>query len=435
MTEKDRIIIGLTGSFGSGCSKIVAPILRDRCGFLIYSVADILKKETKNRHPDIDIDHIEKKKRRKILQDTGNEMRKEDIEEGNKGGVLIRKIMELDQEARNKKNIVIYSIKNPCEIAELKRYPNAYIIAIDALFDTRWERVRDGTYEGDFNQFREDDNRDKDEGLKCKDKTNGQEYYYGQQVQKCVDQADILIDNDKNFKTPRQKEGFENEIKEYTALIFRPGRRWPTAMELLMNNAYCTSLQSRCLKRRVGAIIAEQEIVKIGEGKEYKEYYVKSSGYNKVPQGNNECRVEYKECYRDTKKREVLDKFEYCPSCREQIKKGDCRCSKCNADLKKFISYGKGLDVCMALHAEERAILQVSYLGGSSLKNTTLYTTTFPCPLCAKQIIAAGISRICYVEAYPMEEAKHMLKNAGIELIKFNGVKAQAFYKLFKDYE
>ncbi len=422
---KDKIIIGLTGSFGSGCSKKVAPILRDKFNFKIYSVADILEEEAKDRN--ISIETKRKKEKRKILQDIGNEMRKEDIERGNGGGVLIRKIMELAQKEADEKDIVINSIKNPCEVAELKRYPNAYLIAIDASSNIRWERVKDETYEGDLNQFREDDNRDKDEGLKCKD-IRGQEYYYGQQVQKCIDLADILIDNDENFKTPREKEDFEREIEGYIKLILNPGSRLPTAMEVLMNNAYCISLQSQCLKRRVGAIIVEQE-------PEKEEYYIKSSGYNKVPEGNNECRVEYKECYRDRRKREVLNEFEYCPSCGEKIKKGDCKCSKCKTDLKKFISYGKGLDVCRALHAEERAILQVSYLGGTSLRNTTLYTTTFPCALCAKQIIAVGISRICYVEAYPMEEAKDMLKSAEVELVKFKGVKAQAFYKLFKDYE
>ena len=134
MIEKDRIIIGLTGPFGSGCSKIVALILRDKRNFSIYSVADILKKVAIDKDPSFETKR--KKEKRKILQDIGNKMRKKDIEEGNKGGVLIRKIMEFDQKAKNKKNIVIYSIKNPCEIAELKIYPNAYIMAIDASSNT-----------------------------------------------------------------------------------------------------------------------------------------------------------------------------------------------------------------------------------------------------------------------------------------------------------
>jgi deoxycytidylate deaminase len=54
--------------------------------------------------------------------------------------------------------------------------------------------------------------------------------------------------------------------------------------------------------------------------------------------------------------------------------------------------------------------------------------------MCAKKIIANGIKEVVYVEPYPVEEARQMLESAGVILTKFEGVKAQAFYKLFKDY-
>jgi len=93
----------------------------------------------------------------------------------------------------------------------------------------------------------------------------------------------------------------------------------------------------------------------------------------------------------------------------------------------------KGLEYCRALHAEETAILQVTRTGGASLRGTVLYTTTFPCLLCAKKIVHAGMNKVVYVEPYPMPQAATFLRDAGVTTARFEGVKAQAFYKLFYD--
>ncbi len=42
---------------------------------------------------------------------------------------------------------------------------------------------------------------------------------------------------------------------------------------------------------------------------------------------------------------------------------------------------------------------------GASTSGATLYCTTFPCHNCAKHIIAAGISRVVYVEPYAKSKA------------------------------
>ena len=38
--------------------------------------------------------------------------------------------------------------------------------------------------------------------------------------------------------------------------------------------------------------------------------------------------------------------------------------------------------------------------------DATLYSTTFPCHLCAKHIVAAGIDRVVFLEPYPKSYAK-----------------------------
>ena len=70
------------------------------------------------------------------------------------------------------------------------------------------------------------------------------------------------------------------------------------------------------------------------------------------------------------------------------------------------------------MHAEQNCIIQAAVFGVSS-KGATLYTTHFPCSICAKMIINAEISEIVYEEDYEDELAKKLLKEANIKLRKY----------------
>ena len=77
-------------------------------------------------------------------------------------------------------------------------------------------------------------------------------------------------------------------------------------------------------------------------------------------------------------------------------------------ELKKFIS--GSLDFHPCTHAEMSAILDAGKIGVSVI-GSTLYTTTFPCHLCAKDIISSGIHRVVYLEAYPKSKNKELYPN------------------------
>jgi hypothetical protein len=51
------------------------------------------------------------------------------------------------------------------------------------------------------------------------------------------------------------------------------------------------------------------------------------------------------------------------------------------------------------IHAEMSALTDAARLG-VSVKGGTLYCTTFPCHMCAKHIVASGLSRIVFLEPY-----------------------------------
>lgn len=200
-----------------------------------------------------------------------------------------------------------------------------------------------------------------------------------------------------------------------------------------MHLAYAVSLKSSCNKRQVGAII-------VSEG--MPERYVLATGCNNVPVGAPICtelggRSNPRFCSRDDYELKALRTMKYCPRCgtKLNITSGELvpyKCPKCNARLPRDFTPGKLLDLCRAVHAEEAAILQAAKLGSSSLNGATLYTTTFPCLLCCKSIINAGIKKIFYREPYPMDESVKMLQNGGVTLEKYEGVNTWAFDKLFR---
>jgi Deoxycytidylate deaminase len=72
-----------------------------------------------------------------------------------------------------------------------------------------------------------------------------------------------------------------------------------------------------------------------------------------------------------------------------------------DAQLMDLLEFGR------MIHAEMSAICDAARLG-RSLREAVLYCTTFPCHLCAKHIIAAGIKRVVFIEPYPKSYAEQL---------------------------
>ncbi len=68
------------------------------------------------------------------------------------------------------------------------------------------------------------------------------------------------------------------------------------------------------------------------------------------------------------------------------------------------------------IHAEINALLKMDY---NNPKEKIMYVTLSPCRMCAKAMINSGISRVVYSETYRDDSSLQILKNAGIEVVKF----------------
>lgn len=381
------IVIGLTGSFGSGCGE--AAKYFEKKGFAVYSLTDIIREEINKKGIN--------NPKRNDFQNIGDELRKKH------GNDYLAKCVYKKIDSKKHNNILIKSIRNHYEVKffEEKFQSNFYLINIDAPKDIRYERVKN-EYTS-LNDFERDDERDSGEN----------QPEYGQHVKRCVDLAGIIINNLDDLNK------FHKKLEEYTNIILRKGREKPTQLEINMSHAFRCSLNSTCLKRKVGAVI-------IGNGG------ILASGYNSTPFINNKeisipscsdlgyCyRDIYRKCLKDDCDAPVTFTFDSCLICKNPVIK------------EQKESLIKHLDLCRAIHAEERAILQIAKRGGVSFKNTCLYTTTFPCILCAKKIVEVGISEVVYIDPYPYSESKILMEKAGVNIKKFEGVKSKLIDILF----
>ncbi len=84
--------------------------------------------------------------------------------------------------------------------------------------------------------------------------------------------------------------------------------------------------------------------------------------------------------------------------------------------------YGEsfGSRKCLGVHAEMNALANLSR---EIHKGATLYVTIFPCPACAKNLLAYNIRRVVYTGEYDSEETSlsmKLFKEAGIKVEKMD---------------
>lgn len=167
------MIVGLTGLLGAG-KGTVADYLKTK-GFKYHSLSDEIREEADKRGI---------KKNLQNLINLGNELRKEFG-----SGILAQRVLKKIEESKNEKNVVD-SIRNPQEIAELKKGSRFFLVSITAPLEIRYQRLQ--------LRKRFDDNLSLKEFMKAEEgqlKGEGT----GQQLLKCIKESDFQIENDKTL--------------------------------------------------------------------------------------------------------------------------------------------------------------------------------------------------------------------------------------------
>jgi deoxycytidylate deaminase/dephospho-CoA kinase len=412
---RSNLVIGLTGPFGSGCSTMLS-VLKQEFGFVPFKISEDIREELSKSSNKL----IKKGKPgwRRVLQEHGNKQRK-----GDTAYWINKAIKRIDEKHIGDKDIVIDGFRNFKEVEEIRKiYPRFFLVAICAEKDERWKRVRDD-YGGRYNEFEDDDRRDQNE-----------DFDWGQSVQRCVDDADYVyynnehlvveLDEGENPDTGKIERKLKDQAKDFVPLMKEETEcRPPRPEEIQIAAAYAQSHSSTCLKRHVGAVITV--------GRDGQQFPI-SMGFNENPPNIRTCKSEAA-CYKDedmNSKLQARGKEIFCPLCGKRHKNlsDPWICKNCRTSLKIWLHPNRNMELCTAIHAEERAILS---LGDRRPVDATLYVTTFPCFQCARLILDAGIKNVVYVEAYPVKDTKEFLKANGVEIKPFSGFTARAFFGVF----
>lgn len=102
-----------------------------------------------------------------------------------------------------------------------------------------------------------------------------------------------------------------------------------------------------------------------------------------------------------------------------------------NSDPRIPFTSGVGAEFSSSIHAEANLIATAAKRG-ISLDGTSIYATTFPCPVCAKQIAVAGIKKVYYAKGYAVLDGLEILQSFGVEviLVKFDEAKFREVEKM-----
>ena len=144
----------------------------------------------------------------------------------------------------------------------------------------------------------------------------------------------------------------------------------PSWHEYFMQMAQLVAKRSTCERRQVGAVLVKNN-------------QIIASGYNGAPKGITHCGV------------------------------SGCMRKRLN------VPSGQKHELCRGVHAEQNTIIQAA-VNGTSLVNSVLYSTNFPCSICAKLIVNAEIKTVYVLEDYPDDLAKEMFNESDTEVILIN---------------
>ena len=182
-----------------------------------------------------------------------------------------------------------------------------------------------------------------------------------------MEKVDFLILNESSL------EDLEKKVDHFIKL--ESGQERPSFDEIFMEIAYTWAKRATCLRRKVGAVIA-------------KDKQQLTAGYNGAPRG--------------------------VPHCADL---GGCLREKMN------IPSGQRAEICRGTHAEQNAITQAAKFG-INIEGSILYCNTFPCVICTKMILNAGITTVVYDCDYNDPLSKEILGQQNIlKMVRYEGRK------------
>jgi cytidine deaminase len=410
--------------------------------------------------------------------------------------IKLRESLEKENKLQNKivprQAYILRSLKNPAELMTLREiYGDAfYLVAAYSPRKVRRQNLalkisaRRRLASSAFNDKAEElIQRDEEElGI-----------LHGQNVSGLFHQADIFINATDDVSTMRQS------LRRFVRLIFGDTFNTPTRAEYAMFHAHAASLRSAELGRQVGAVIAtnEGDIVAVGcnevpkpgggtywypdkpDGREFVEEYDTGAGTHRES-NEDHIRSVIRDNLSDLKnagwlspERSILSEQELLETALAEeglrgiapdvlkpllsfLKKSQWlsagKSQLSDEDLLELAISGnppaipKGsrirslIEFGRAVHAEMAALTDAAKRG-VSVDGCIMYVNVWPCHLCARHIVSAGITKLIYIEPYAKSLAAELYPDSieveggtsdKVSFEPFVGVSPRQYIRLFE---
>jgi deoxycytidylate deaminase len=225
-------------------------------------------------------------------------------------------------------------------------------------------------------------------------------FSHGQHTRDTFHRADVFVDMS-------DRTALRANLNRFIELLFGNTFQTPTKAEYAIFHAQAAALRSAELGRQVGAAISTEEgdIVAVGTNE------VPKAGGGLYWCDDRPDRREFREGFdsNDEHKRHLvgemigfLKQAGWFNRQTSRLSLDDLVSSALaptnpvipkDSKVRNLIEYGR------AVHAEMAALTDAARRG-VSVSGCRMYVTAFPCHLCARQIVAAGIKRLFYIEPY-----------------------------------
>jgi cytidine deaminase len=409
-----ELVFGLVGPVGVDLEPVIS-VLRKELHAVKYTVSAIQLSRQIEQFFGTDHSRETEDKRISKLMDEGTRLRHRSGR-GDAVALLgiaeIRRIRKEDLDGEYESHAyILRSLKHPQEIETLRNVygQGFFLISVYSPREARVTALADRISRSNFGKGKKA--RAIAEEMVERDEEE-ESTSLGQDVRDAFPLADLFVYS-------RNKAALGSQISRFFELIFGNVFHTPSRDEQGMHYARSASLRSADLNRQVGAAIlrTEGDLIAVGCND-----VPKAGGDLYWPGDKGDARDFQKgvDAMADERLQvlgELLERFDSGGLLAKSIKTGDL-----NGLVRELISgHRRGvlrgtrvmglLEFGRSVHAEMAALMSAARLG-ISVKDATLFCTTFPCHMCARHIVASGIKRVVYVEPYPKSKARPLHRDS-----------------------
>lgn len=272
------------------------------------------------------------------------------------------------------------------------------------------------------------------------DRDSGEEFGHGQTVRDTFPQADFFLRVDADTDTQ-----VASRVERFLHLTLGTKVITPTYSETAMYLAASAAGNSACLSRQVGASLTDNtgNVISVGWNDVPKfggNLYMSNPQVD--PNGDEDKRcwnLDGGTCFNDLEKRQMSELLVKTLADNDIIGQ-----DKRETALQLVVKNSKVSDLIefsRSIHAEAHAILTGAQLGGERMIGGKIFCTTYPCHSCARQIVAAGITEVYYIEPYRKSLATRLHSDSiteeesdvsKVRILPYDGVAPTRYLKFFR---